>query len=151
MHSETTLDYLESQTKVFGKLMRSFRDITKAEFNTTELPGEIAARKRRSLAVGDNGTTQQRGPRKKILNLLTYKFHALGDYVQTIRLFGTTDSYSTQLVCITDLFTGVFRHSSSCRVNLHTEQSSVCLPLQTKRTPPLKLQRSIVVKLVRVM
>jgi hypothetical protein len=34
----------------------------------------------------------------KILNLFTYKLHALGDYVQTIRLFGTTDSYSTQTV-----------------------------------------------------
>jgi hypothetical protein len=34
----------------------------------------------------------------KVLNLLTYKVHALGDYVQTIRMFGTTDSYSTQIV-----------------------------------------------------
>ena len=36
-----------------------------------------------------------------MLNLFTYKFHALGDYVRTIRLFGGTDSYSTQLVGIT--------------------------------------------------
>lgn len=35
----------------------------------------------------------------KLLNLFTYKLHALGDYVRTIRLFGTTDSYSTQIVC----------------------------------------------------
>lgn len=34
----------------------------------------------------------------KALNLFTYKFHALGDYVRTIRMFGTTDSYSTQIV-----------------------------------------------------
>lgn len=37
-------------------------------------------------------------PKDKFLNLLTYKIHALGDYVQTIWLFGTTDSYSTQIV-----------------------------------------------------
>lgn len=37
--------------------------------------------------------------RKKVLSLLKYKFHALGDYVATIRMFGTTDSYSTQIVC----------------------------------------------------
>lgn len=37
--------------------------------------------------------------RVRILNLFTYKLHALGDYVRTIRLFGTTDSYSTQIVC----------------------------------------------------
>lgn len=34
----------------------------------------------------------------KTLNLLTPKFHALGDYVRTIQLFGCTDSFSTQLV-----------------------------------------------------
>lgn len=36
--------------------------------------------------------------RTKVLNLLTVKLHFLGDYVRHIRLFGTTDSYSTQLV-----------------------------------------------------
>lgn len=39
-------------------------------------------------------------PKTKLLNLGTYKLHALGDYVRTIRLFGTTDSYSTQIVSI---------------------------------------------------
>jgi hypothetical protein len=36
----------------------------------------------------------------KLLNLETYTYHALGDYVRTIRTFGTTDSYSTQPVGI---------------------------------------------------
>jgi hypothetical protein len=39
--------------------------------------------------------------RKKTLKISTYKFHALADYVRTIRMFGTTDSYSTQTVCTT--------------------------------------------------
>lgn len=34
----------------------------------------------------------------KTLNLNTYKFHSLGDVVSTIHIFGTTDSYSTQIV-----------------------------------------------------
>ncbi|THH05402.1 hypothetical protein EW146_g9914 [Bondarzewia mesenterica] len=34
--------------------------------------------------------------RRKYLNLNTYKWHSLGDYVAMIRLFGTSDSYSTQ-------------------------------------------------------
>ncbi|KIM41097.1 hypothetical protein M413DRAFT_72368 [Hebeloma cylindrosporum] len=38
------------------------------------------------------------GTRAKVLNLFTVKLHFLGDYVRHIRLFGTTDSYSTQLV-----------------------------------------------------
>jgi hypothetical protein len=47
-------------------------------------------------------------PKLKTLNLFTYKFHALGDYVRTIRLFGTTDSYSTQIVSATS--SPLFRH-----------------------------------------
>ena len=37
--------------------------------------------------------------RPKKLNLNTYKHHALGDYAATIRRYGTTDSYTTELVC----------------------------------------------------
>ena len=47
----------------------------------------------------DAGSSRgQSGRKPKILNLLTVKFHFLGDYVRHIRFFGTTDSYSTQLV-----------------------------------------------------
>jgi hypothetical protein len=46
---------------------------------------------------GESGSSP-RGD-KKGLNLFTVKLHFLGDYVRHIRLFGTTDSYSTQLVC----------------------------------------------------
>jgi hypothetical protein len=42
--------------------------------------------------------------RRKKFNMATYKFHALGDYVQTIRMFGTTDSYSTQTVSSSNEF-----------------------------------------------
>jgi hypothetical protein len=41
--------------------------------------------------------------KKKILNLNTYKYHSLGDYIRFIRLFGPTDSYSTQLVRIVSI------------------------------------------------
>ena len=34
----------------------------------------------------------------KVLNLNTYKLHSLGDYPETIKQYGTTDSYSTELV-----------------------------------------------------
>lgn len=37
---------------------------------------------------------------KKSLNLNTYKNHSLGDYTNIIRKYGTTDSYSTESVCI---------------------------------------------------
>jgi hypothetical protein len=50
-------------------------------------------------------TSSGSGPKKKGFNLITIKFHFLGDYVRHIRLFGTTDSYSTQLVCNFSNFT----------------------------------------------
>lgn len=36
--------------------------------------------------------------RLKTLNLDTYKYHSLGDYADMIRRYGTTDSYSTEIV-----------------------------------------------------
>ena len=44
------------------------------------------------------GVAPTNGRRPKVLNLSTYKLHALGDYTSQIRMFGTTDSYSTQSV-----------------------------------------------------
>lgn len=38
------------------------------------------------------------GRRVKMWNINTPKFHALGDVASYIRSYGTTDSYSTQLV-----------------------------------------------------
>ena len=35
---------------------------------------------------------------------MTYKYHALGNYVDNIRRFGTTDSYSTQPVSVCMVF-----------------------------------------------
>ena len=41
--------------------------------------------------------------RPKTLNLNTYKHHALGHYAATIRHYGMTDSYTTELVCTAQL------------------------------------------------
>jgi len=49
-----------------------------------------------------NSDPQKRnsGRQTKEFSLKTYKFHLLGDYCNTIRWFGTTDSYSTQPVSL---------------------------------------------------
>jgi len=105
MHTDTTIQRLELLTKEIGQLMRHFQDSTHSEFKTFELPREIAARKRQHQRTQDRASN--RGPlsasesssRKiKTLNLSTPKFHFLGDYVSTIRMFGCTDSFSTQMV-----------------------------------------------------
>ena len=125
MHSDSTLLLLEELTTEFGQLIRQFRDLTCSQFKTVELSRETATRKRRgakkqpavSSAVPHSSSksapastpsvgapssmTSDNVTEKNLngLNLLTVKLHFLGDYVRHIRLFGTTDSYSTQLVC----------------------------------------------------
>ena len=85
MHTNGTLKLLEACTTSFGSLMRRFRNKTFADFNTVSLPKE--SRKSPSS-----------GRKRRPLNLNTYKFHSLGDYVRTIKLFGSTDNYSTLTV-----------------------------------------------------
>ena len=81
MHTDSTLSILEAVTREFGCLMQQFRNETLVKFHTVQLPHETSTRK--------GGAHSS----KKLLNLNTYKFHALGDYVRNICLFGTTDSY----------------------------------------------------------
>jgi hypothetical protein len=115
MHTEHTLNHLNQSTITIGRELRSFQAWTR-DFNTVDLPSETAARERRrrkkaTLEKANNSSSpsqdhpvssrSEKAPARskvKLFNLLIYKFHALGDYVQTIKLFGTTDSYSTQVV-----------------------------------------------------
>ena len=98
MHTEATLAWLEQVTTDLGHLMWDFQDKTCTKFNTTEL-----ACKAKAQNCHNAGEKSMKAPNQshkvKTLNLLTYKFHAFGDYVHTICMFGTTDSFSMQLVC----------------------------------------------------
>ncbi|THV02220.1 hypothetical protein K435DRAFT_836569 [Dendrothele bispora CBS 962.96] len=112
LHTEVTLEQLEKVTVDIGKLMREFRDKSASDFMTYELPREQQARARRQqhaeaqrkeLPEAETATTSKARSglttsehKQRKLNISTYKFHALGDYVSTIKLFGTTDNYSTQ-------------------------------------------------------
>ncbi|RDB16269.1 hypothetical protein Hypma_003008 [Hypsizygus marmoreus] len=48
------------------------------------------------LIGGEEHSTSTSGRRTKKFNLNTYKTHAIGDYVEAIKMYGTTDSYSTE-------------------------------------------------------
>lgn len=102
LHSQSTLSLFENTFKILSKQLRAFRDLTCTAFATVELPKEKVARQRRfAQHVGShNSPSEPAGPKVKKFNLSTYKFHAMGDYMRTIRLFGTTDSYTTQIVSI---------------------------------------------------
>ena len=116
MHTESTLTRMESVTAVLGRELRKFSNVTCSAFAAFELPRETAACGRRQartrakaakpdgpdgpIAPALSSGMRSQKPLKKKLNLSTYKLHSLGDYVRTIRMLGTTDSYSTQLVSI---------------------------------------------------
>ncbi|KAJ3768539.1 hypothetical protein FB446DRAFT_608422, partial [Lentinula raphanica] len=70
----------------------------------------------------------------KLFNLNTYKFHALGDYPWTIRTFGTTDSYSTQLVRVINELLNIFSYYIAPRVNWNIGVSRGCMSAQTNST-----------------
>jgi hypothetical protein len=103
LHTETTLTLFETATKTLGAVIRRFQKTTCEAYVTRELPQEAAARGRRSAALAvnyQNNASNTKKPRakRKGLNLATYKYHALGDYVEAIRRYGPTDNYSTQVV-----------------------------------------------------
>jgi hypothetical protein len=105
MHTDKTLDLLTSATKTLTRAMRRFLRETCEVFVTRELPKETAARGRRTAALAAKGDSRaakgkaRTVPNQKKLNLATYKYHALADYSETIRRFGPTDNYNTQIVC----------------------------------------------------
>lgn len=53
-----------------------------------------------SPPIGTLPRKQHDSTLRKLLNLCTYKLHALGDYVISILRYGTTDGYTTQPVII---------------------------------------------------
>ena len=105
MHTDITLDVLSGVTTSLGNNLREFEEKTCNMFQTRELERERAARQRRrgKNMVNNEARPEPAAPnnnarKPKHLNLKTYKYHALGDYVSTIRCYGTTDSYSTEPV-----------------------------------------------------
>ena len=102
IHTETTLKLFESTTRLLGEEIRRFQKKVCPGYIILELPREEAARGRKHASLVAKGhdppIPHVPGRQGKKLNLHTYKYHALGDYPEAIHQFGTTDSYSTQLV-----------------------------------------------------
>src|ERR1700677_1224519 len=97
MHTDTMLDILDEETTALGRQLCQFRSATCSAYETHELKCEAAARVRRDQKKGST-ITNQGERRPKMLNLQTYKDHSIGDYVETIKQYSTTDSYNSQIV-----------------------------------------------------
>lgn len=98
LHNDFTLDLLDYTTVHLGSQMRLFQHAC-SKIPTKELKKEAEARARKATKK-KNGGSESASPRPAGLKIFTIKFHFLGDYVPIIRQLGTTDSYSTQTVCI---------------------------------------------------
>lgn len=86
LHTDHTLASFDALTRPLGATLRYFAGKFSDRFDTRELPKEIDARKRRITTNSNKGKTmKQKAPCGRVrFNLLTYKLHALGDYVNTI-------------------------------------------------------------------
>jgi hypothetical protein len=121
IHSDSTVTFLEQTFNQLSQLLRKFRRVTCAAFETKELPREKAARQRRLAQQPESNATESSGAKTKKFNLGTYKFHAMGDYVSTIRLFSTVDSFTTQMVL--NRISSIYLILNLARENLRTELS----------------------------
>ncbi len=104
LQTDCTLQMFETVGHNLCNALRHFATVTSPKYKTKELPKELAARVRQ-----EQGKGKQRGgsgTRLKKFNLATYKIHCIPDYPSAIRLFGTTDSYSTQTVSHYKYFQG---------------------------------------------
>lgn len=95
LHTDYTLAFLEATTTLLGNQLRAFQTKTCSAYKTEELPREVRKREK---------NTGKKTKLAKVFNLETYKLHSLGDYAETIRRYGTTDSYSTELVSFTVVY-----------------------------------------------
>lgn len=128
MHTDRTLRMLEDLTTTLGDRLRFFANNTCSNYSTVELPREAAARQRRKSKKSqvhppDANQTAESIRRKTTFNMDTYKHHALGDYAEAIRTYGTCDSYSTEPVrglgaCLENISFLIY----SCRVSCSTAQ-----------------------------
>ncbi|KZS91947.1 hypothetical protein SISNIDRAFT_413425, partial [Sistotremastrum niveocremeum HHB9708] len=100
MHTTSSLQQLDLTTSQLGSAMRSFVKNICPRFQTFETPSEQAKRARmRAAKVSQSAGTSAPAAsvrRPKTMNLETYKWHALGDYVATVPEVGTMDSISSQ-------------------------------------------------------
>jgi hypothetical protein len=96
LHTDSSLSIFRGFTRWITTHLRFFSKKVCPQFSTHETPREATASLRRSSA----GSGQTKPSRQKEFNIVTPKMHALVHYPDMIARFGTTDSYSTQLVCV---------------------------------------------------
>lgn len=101
LHTEKTLDVFRRLTAAFTKEIRHFANKICPQFDTIETPSETAANLRaEAIRIKKGKPASTRGAKRmaKTFNINTPKFHSIAHYPDAIAMYGTTDSYSTQMV-----------------------------------------------------
>ena len=114
LHTESTLSSFNKSTTRLGTTLRKFNSVTCDVYVTKDLPSEKAARGRREAALSQKKEMNSKqpskpsvtstSPREQKLNLSSYKPHVIPDYVEYIHLFGTTDGFTSQVVCFISIY-----------------------------------------------
>ncbi|RXW25756.1 hypothetical protein EST38_g6 [Candolleomyces aberdarensis] len=99
LHNDFSLQLLEYWTTLLGSQVRLFDQKTCSTIATKELAKEAEARARRE-SKNNKGKSVTASRKPATLGIYTIKFHFLGDYASMIRRFGTSDSYSTEIVSL---------------------------------------------------
>lgn len=137
-HSDSSVTLLHNATIRLGTAMRHFRDVVCPQFKTVETPSEVQRRQRaatRAAAAGVTSTISDvSAQRPKTMNLDTFKFHSMGDYPALIPEVGTTDSVSTQTVCLPHPNTLITDSSTRDRANLLIAGKSNTTSVHPRRT-----------------
>jgi hypothetical protein len=109
LHHDVTLELLDVTTVQLGSQFRKFQAETCNTVTTLELPREVEARARRAAKAAAKSSGSQNptsnshsqaipARKQKRFSLSTPKYHALGHYAWAIRRYGTTDSYTSEIV-----------------------------------------------------
>lgn len=98
IHTDTSLCLLDIATTALGSGLRYFVGITCQNFKTVETSAEFSKRRRGQTTDTSQKSSEPAGRQPKMLSLKTIKLHFLGDYVECIKSFGTTDNYTSALV-----------------------------------------------------
>jgi len=102
LHTDSSLDVFRGLTAAFTWQIRHFANKVCPKFDTVETPSERAAIIRADATrAKKDAQTSTRGMKRmaKRFNINTPKFHSIVHYPDNIAKYGTTDSYSTQMVC----------------------------------------------------
>jgi len=103
LHTDNSLDVFRGLTTAFTWQIQHFANKVCLKFDTVQTPSERAAIIRAEAAKVKNKNAQasSQGMKRiaKRFNINTPKFHSIVHYPDNIAKYGTTDSYSTQIVC----------------------------------------------------